>query len=153
MKLCKILFLSLVLSLLASMSMTAQAQHGDRHPAYLHALSDLRMMRAYLSKQTPNEEIDQDQAAAIDAIDSAIREIKAAAIDDGKDINDHVPLDAHLTPANRWTHAREFGNAAWHDVATTEDDPFTNGLRKKALAHIAKANTIVDHIIDTRHFR
>lgn len=145
MKFLKLSFVAgLFVSLFAFSAAPAQAQD---HPGYLHALSDLRLMRAYLDRLTPNEVIDAESQSAIDEIDAAIREVKAAAIDDGKDLRFHPPIDAHITPSNRFRKAREAGNAAWHDLDKEEDNEFARGLKHRALDHIEKANHIIDHII------
>jgi hypothetical protein len=125
----------------------SNAQEFGRHPAYLHALSDLRLMRAYLDRLTPSERVDDESQHAIDEIDAAIREIKAASIDDGKDIHDHVPIDASINRLNRFRKAREAGNAAWADVNHEEDNDYARGLKHRALDHIEAANHIVDHIL------
>src|ERR1700753_2160265 len=54
---------------------------AGNHPAYLHALSDLRMARAFLERPA-NVVVKWDEKRAITEIDAAIREIKEAAIDD-----------------------------------------------------------------------
>ena len=120
-------------------------QHG--HPAYLHALSDLRLMRAYLDKLTPSEKISDEQVRAIQEIDSAIHDIKQASIDDHKDMHDHMPIDAHITPSNRFRKAREAGSAAKHDLEEEEDNEFAQGLKHRALQHVENANHIVDDIL------
>lgn len=146
MKFCKILLPAI--ALLAFFGYGAvQSQAQGRHPAYLHALSDLRLMRAYLERATPSERIDDEQQYAIDEIDAAIREIKAASIEDGKNLNDHPPVDANLNRGGRFRHAREAGNAAWHDLDKEEDNDFAHGLKHRALDHIEKANHTIDHII------
>jgi hypothetical protein len=128
-------------------SVPSRAQEPGRHPAYLHALSDLRLMRGYLDRLTPNERVDEESQHAIDEIDAAIREIKLAAIDDGKDLRDHPPIDAGIDRFNRFRKAREAGNAAWGDINREEDNDWARGLKHRALDHIEKANHIVDHII------
>src|SRR5262249_25110826 len=62
------------------------------HPAYLHALTDLRAARANLEKPA-NVVVKWDEHRAIKQIDDAIKEIKEAAVDDGKDLRDHPPID------------------------------------------------------------
>ncbi|MGA7833154.1 MAG: hypothetical protein WCA21_19535 [Terracidiphilus sp.] len=142
-----LLFAALAAATLFIATSPSQAQEYGRHPAYLHALSDLRLMRAYLDKMTPSERIDDESQHAIDEIDAAIREIKEASIEDGKDLRDHAPIDAHITPSNRFRRAREAGAAALHDLDREEDNDFAHGLRHRAVDHIEKANHIVDHIL------
>lgn len=148
MKVCKSLFFAFALcSVFALGSVPSHAQGYERHPAYLHALSDLRLMRAYLDRMTPNERVDDESAQAIGEIDAAIREIKEASIDDHKDLRDHMPIDARISPSDRFEKAREAGTAAWHDLDREEDNDFARGLKHRALDHIEKANHIVDHIM------
>ena len=148
MKACKMLLFAIALCLTCAVVSTAHAQdYGQQHPAYMHALSDLRLMRAYLDRLTPSEHVDAEQQNAIGEIDAAIREIKEAAIDDHRDLRDHAPIDANITPASRFRKAREAGDAAWHDLDREEDNGFARGLKHRALGHIEKANHIVDHIM------
>src|SRR5271170_956642 len=67
------------------------ADNPGKHPAYLHALSDLRDARAHL-EHFSGDPVDQQEEHAIVEIDKAINEIKHAAIMDGKDIQDHMPI-------------------------------------------------------------
>lgn len=123
------------------------ADEPGRHPAYLHALGDLRHARAHLDRMTPAEHVDDEQARAIEEIDKAIREIKDAAINDGKDLNDHPPIDEHMDRRGRFHRALELLDKAHEDVAHKEDDPSVRGLRDRALRHIDEAHRIVEHII------
>ncbi len=125
----------------------AQAQPRGDHPAYLHALEDLRLMRAYLDRLTPNEALDAESAHAIADVDAAIAEIKRAAIDDGKNPNAHPSIDARISRTDRFHRAREAGNAAWRDVNMDEDNGYANGLKHRALQHIESANHTIDSII------
>jgi hypothetical protein len=118
-----------------------------QHPAYLHALSDLRLMRVYLDRLTPDERLDDESTQAIGEIDAAISDIKSASIDDGKNVNDHMQIDAHIMPTDRFHKAREAGAAAWADVNQEEDNDFARGLKHRTLDHIEHAQHIVDHIL------
>jgi hypothetical protein len=137
----------LAFALVAFLAIGALPSHAQEHPAYLHALSDLRLMRSYLDRLTPSERVDDESAHAIQEIDAAIREIKEASIDDHKDIHDHMPIDARITPSDRFRKAREAGNAAWHDLDREEDNGYARGLKHRAMDHVEKANHIVDHIL------
>jgi len=133
-----------VVAVCASLSL---ADEPGRHPAYLHALSDLRDARAHLDRLTPSDRQDDEEARAIAAIDRAIGEIKKAAIDDEKDIHDHVPVDAHLDRKGRYHKALELLDKAHNDVAREEDNAFAHGLRDRAIHHIDEAHRIVDRLI------
>ena len=117
------------------------------HPYYLHALSDLRMARGYLEKLTQNEQLNVKEQQAIEEINAAINEIKKAAIDDGKDINDHPPIDVNLKKVGRYRKALELLNKAHKDIKQGEDNVFAKGLRRRTLHHIGKARDIVKEIV------
>src|SRR6202453_5443455 len=71
----------------------------DRHPAYLHALSDLRAARWLIEHRPGDSAQTADEGEAVRQLDAAINDIKKAALDDGKNTNDHPALDDH--PDNR----------------------------------------------------
>jgi hypothetical protein len=115
------------------------------HPAYLHALSDLRAARHYLHDGWAWEGVRRDDNAAIGEIDAAIREIKHAAIDDGKGDGDPFPIDRRLSPHDRFRKANELLASAHHDLDRAEDVPQSRGLRNRAIGHIDAAHGIVDN--------
>src|SRR5277367_5817042 len=87
-----VLFTTLALSL-GACAETVPDRPYRTHPHYLHALSDLRMARAFLNQgAVPN--VTQDQSVATEEITQAIQEIRRASIDDGKDPNFNPPVDA-----------------------------------------------------------
>jgi hypothetical protein len=109
------------------------------HPAYLHALSDLRAARALLQRPTRDTEVKWDEHRAIGALDAAIREIRDAAIDDGKPIEDHPPIDAGLHHRDRIRAAIDLLDKAARDIEEREDNGFARGLRGRAVGHIRDA--------------
>jgi hypothetical protein len=126
--------------------------HAQRkHPAYLHALSDLRFARSLLERPNGGE-LKEQEREAIHKIDDAIGEIKRASIDDGKDIADHAPVDPHLPWIGRLHKAKELIDDARHDCRKEEDNPGTQGLQMRVLRHLDEADrhvseaiAIVDH--------
>jgi len=131
----------------------AQAQQvPGPHPAYLHALSDLRAARHYLNDGWAWEPVRRDDDAAIREIDAAIREIKLAAIDDGKGVNDPFPIDTHIGPHDRFRKANELLAAAHSDLARAEDVPQARGLRDRAIGHVDQAHHIVENAWRTAHW-
>jgi hypothetical protein len=122
------------------------APASPRHPEYLHALADLRTARAYIANPDSGVMHEQEKNA-IDEIDRAIAEIKAAAIDDGKDLNDHPGIDSHLRWIGRLNKAAVLLNKAHDDCAKEEDDAAAQGLQGRALDHIAKARRFVEQAI------
>jgi hypothetical protein len=125
------------------------AEHA--HPAYLHALTDLRMARHLLEKPA-RPVVKWDENRAIREIDAAIREIKEASIDDGKNINEHPVADAGWDHHARLRKAMELLEAAVRDVEQKEDNGFARGLRNRAVGHMnAAAKAIRDANIDAHH--
>jgi len=117
-----------------------------KHPYYLHALSDLRAARAHLEVRSGGE-LRQEEKDAIRAIDDAIAEIKKASIDDGKDLNDHPPVDAGLDHVGRLHRAKQLLEKAHQDIAHEEDNSFAQGLQQRAFGHIDRAIHHVDDAI------
>jgi hypothetical protein len=130
----------------------AAADTPGAHPAYLHALTDLRHARAHLSVETPNARVDADEARAIDEIDAAMREVREAAIDDGKPMSDHPPVDARWGRPERLRRAMELLNQAHDDIDRHESDDWARGLKHRALHHIDEARKAVHHAIDDRRY-
>jgi hypothetical protein len=105
------------------------------HPAYLHALSDLRAARGFLARPA-KAVVKYDEKRAIREIDAAIAEIRQASVDDGKPLEDHPPVDAGLVWGNRLQKAYELVETARRDVNQEEDNAWANGLKNRALGHI-----------------
>jgi hypothetical protein len=135
----------------APMTLQAQVVPGP-HPAYLHALSDLRAARHYLHDGWAWGPVRHDDDVAIREIDAAIGEIKHAAIDDGKGDADPFSIDRSLSPHDRFRKANELLAAAHHDLDRAEDVPESRGLRNRALGHIDAAHQIVDNAWRTAHW-
>jgi hypothetical protein len=127
---------------LASQKLLAEGHH----PRYMHALSDLRFARALL--QRPNGgELGEQERDAVHEIDEAIHELKVAAIEDGKRLEDHEAVDPHWPWAGRLHKAREVLNRAIGDCSKEEDNPATQGLQARVLEHLHKAHHHVDEAI------
>jgi tetratricopeptide (TPR) repeat protein len=143
-----VLKLALVASVFAlAFAFSATTGVAQEHPAYLHALTDLRHARAHLERPDHGELREQEKKA-IHEIDEAINEIKKAAINDGKDLNDHPPVDARMDWTGRLHRAIELINKAHSDIAREEDNRFAQGLQQRALEHIDKAHHHVEEAID-----
>ena|SRR5271154_434806 len=125
---------------LTSQNLSAQG----KHPAYLHALSDLRDARAHLQERPDHGALHAEEKAAVDEINHAIDEIKKAAIDDHKNINDHVHIDANVPWSGHLHQARDLLDKAHRDVAQEEDNPETRGLQARVITHIDRAHQYVE---------
>jgi len=142
MKLLKSL-VPLSLMILAPFAASAQGFPG-RHPGYLHALSDLRAARWFLYHQPGDSAVAGDEDVSITEIDAAIGEIKRAAIDDGKNLEDHPRIDIR-EHGSRLLKAIESLKRAHADIDHEEDNPFAREMRHHALEHIDRAIRAADH--------
>jgi hypothetical protein len=106
-----------------------------RHPAYLHALTDLRDARWNLEHRPGDAAVSAQEDVAIVETDRAIREAKVAAMEDGKNIEDHPHEDAKIDRPGRLHHALELLEKARNDVAREEDNPETRDLRNRIVEH------------------
>lgn len=127
-------------------SVTANAApssaQGD-HPYYLHALSDLRAARWMIEHRPGNWAQTTDEVEAVRRIDAAIGEIKKAAIDDGKNLEDHPKVDERNDHDGRLHVSLDFLRKARKDISHDEDNKFAQGLQSRAYAHIDGAITAV----------
>jgi hypothetical protein len=133
--------ISLCIGLVAVRTAFAGEQPGA-HPAYLHALTDLREARANLEKRAGDAQMKWDENTAIKKIDDAINEIKKASINDGKDLKDHPPVDTKLDRKGRLHHALELLERSHKDIKEKESNNNDKGLQKRALEHIDGAINI-----------
>jgi hypothetical protein len=147
----RLMTLAAVFSFPTLLPVTALADTPGQHPHYLHALSDLRHARALLHRPEEANVATTDNVA-VREIDRAIAEIKRAAIDDGKDVDDHTPIDTKLAPRDRFQEALELLHKANQDLNYEEDDKKALGWRRLARAHDSKAISYVRWAIRTDHF-
>jgi hypothetical protein len=118
------------------------ASYGGAHPRYLHAISDLRYARALLYRSDWRD-VMRDQRHAVEEIDRAIDEAKRAAIEDGKNIDDHPPLDARLGWEGRFRKAAELLDSALRDLSFEEDNRGAREWRAAARANVERARALV----------
>jgi len=140
--------------LLVALPFAANADLPGKHPFYLHALSDLRAARWLIEHRPGDPAVSGQEDVAVAEIDKAIGEIKHAAIDDGKDIHDHPPVQGPNDRPGRLHKALELLRKVHNDVAREEDDPMTRGLRDRAVGHVDEAIHATEHAIgDVKHGR
>jgi hypothetical protein len=145
MKAMKLVSMASAVTVLLTLS-TLSGFAQNRHPGYLRALSDLRAARSHL--ETPGHRaLGEREERAIHEIDAAIGEIRKAAIDDGRNLYDHPPIDARLDRPGRRHRALELLNAAHNDIAREEDNRFAQGLQRRAMEHIDQAHRHVEEAI------
>jgi hypothetical protein len=112
------------------------------HPHYASAISDMRYARALLYRPDWRD-VMRDQRAAVDAIDHAIGEAKRAALDDGRNPDDHPPIDARMAWDGRFRKSMELLDAALRDLSTEEDNHFAAEWRGVARADVQHARDLV----------
>ena len=95
---------------------------APHHPAYLHALTDLRDARWNLEHRAGDAAVSTQEDVAIVEIDRAINDARTAAMEDGKNIANHPPEDAHVDRRGRLHHAAELLRKARQDVAQGESN-------------------------------
>jgi len=112
------------------------------HPRYISAISDLRYARALLFRPDWRD-VMRDQRAAVEEIDRAIAEAKRAAVDDGKNIDDHPPVDARMGWEGRFRRAMELLDSAERDLSMEEDNRNAAAWRGAARQNIENAKGFV----------
>jgi hypothetical protein len=127
---------ALLCGALLLISTLASADLPGKHPYYLHALSDLRTARWMLQHRAGDAAVAGNEDVAITEINKAIGAIKNAAIDDGKNIDDHPQTDLPPDSKGRLHKALELLQKVHSDVAREEDDPMVRELRDKAVKHV-----------------
>jgi hypothetical protein len=115
----------------------ATSAHAQE-PAYLHALSDLRSARAYLQYDDRPDHAGL-RAHAIEQIDKAIKDVKIAAVDDGKSTWHTPPPQSGGSEGWPIHSAYKLLNEAKEDVSRGHDQPANQGLRERASQHISEA--------------
>ncbi len=112
------------------------------HPHYLSAIEDLRYARALLYRPDWRD-VMRDQRAAVDEIDRAINEARRAAIDDGKNIDDHPPIDRGLGWEGRFRKAMELLDSASRNLSFEEDNRNASAWRGAAMHNVQNAKDYV----------
>jgi hypothetical protein len=144
----KSIFSMMVIAVAVISSLSAMAAE---HPAYLHALADLRGARWLIDHRPGNSwKQSQDEASAVRAIDAAINSIKQASIDDHKDINDHVGVQDINDRTGRLHQAVQLLRRTRGDVDQHEANDFAKGLKARALGQIDEAIKLTERAINTK---
>ena len=138
MKSLSILFLAAMVSAPALMN----ADTPGRHPAYLHARSDLRRAQMLMRVHDDPDVMRRIHQADFE-IDKAIHEMDMAARFDHKDLEDHPSIDTGLDRRGRFQKVMELLQKSRADIAREEDDPSAIGWRNLAYKHIDAAMAFV----------
>jgi hypothetical protein len=125
--------------LLVTLIFVGCASSPPKHPAYVHALSDLREARWMLEHRPGDAAVSAHESEAIGEIDRAIQELTTAAIDDGKNVHSHPPANLPADNRGRLHKAADLLRTARNDTYREEDNPSARGLRDRALGHVDAA--------------
>jgi|ERR1700761_7885024 len=120
---------------------------AQRHPGYLHALSDLRYAHALLEHGEWGR-VGAHREHAIGEIDRAIEELRRAAMDDGKNPEAHPPIEERWEPRDRLHRAEEALGRAREAISREEDNPAAREWRDRAMGHIDAARRSVHRAIE-----
>jgi len=132
------LTLSLVGLAAAIIPAAMNADTPGRHPAYLHARSDLRRAQMLLRvREEPN--VTRRLVEADHEVEAAIGEVDRAAVIDRKDFEDHPHVDAFPDRRHRFGRIVELLRSARHDLGSEEDNGRARGWRDAAYKHIDEA--------------
>lgn len=119
--------------------LAARADWNGDHPAYAHALADLREARWQLAHRPGDMAVSRNEALALDEIDRAIDEAKHAAWADGKDLENHVAPDVNVDERGRLHATQDLLRQAEADVNRQEDNRSARDDRERVLHHIDAA--------------
>ena len=122
--------------LVAALGGCVVAAPHPRHPAYLHALSDLRAARWLIEHRPGDWAQTADEVEAVRQIDASIGDLKQAAYSDGKNLRSHPPVDERADHPGRIHEAIQYLRKARGDISSEEDNGNAAGWRNSALAHI-----------------
>jgi len=148
---------ALTLAAFAAVSLAplaAQAQWWQQHPAYLHAMSDLRQaywLIQHRDLRDPVAKIEEQRASG--AIRAAYQNLKDASILDNKDIDAQPPSDMTFGDHRGRLHrALDLLRDAHNEVNREEDDPAARGFKQRALHNIDQAAGATDAALHAWNF-
>jgi len=119
------------------------AQGSEKHPAYLQALSNLKLARALLEKTPSTQKLDGKEAAALAEIDATIGDLNKASVVGGKPALSPRVSDAKLDRTKRFREALKLLAMARKEIKEEKTEPAT-GLKVRSEKHLKKASRLVD---------
>jgi hypothetical protein len=128
--------------LIGLLPITMKADMPGRHPAYLHARSDLRAAQ-WIARGSEDPNVNRRLHQADEEMERAIHEIDRAGVLDHKDLEDHPRVDARLSRTDRFRKVMELLQKSRSDIAREEDNPSAVGWRNLAYRHIDAAMEFV----------
>lgn len=141
--------LALALATGLALGQAAQAQAPGNHPPYLHALTDMRDARWYLT-HAPDGFMEERERHALADLDRAIDEVQRAAYYDGKDVYSHPREDAYPDARGRLRRVSTLLRKAREDVARPEDNLSVRELQLHAVEHLDNAIRYAESVMVDR---
>jgi hypothetical protein len=122
---------------LGALAADPPAQPG-KHPGYQHALTDLRAARWNIENRGGGARATAEEQDAIKQIDQVIIDVKRAAIEDNRALQEKTS-GASQDKHGNLHRAYDLLKEAHSEVAREEDDPEARGLRDTAIHHLDNA--------------
>jgi hypothetical protein len=119
------------------------------HPAYLHALTDLRDARWFLTHPRDGD-LEERERHAVGEIDRAIDLIQRAAYYDGKNVYDHPREDTYPDARGRLRRVSELLRKARADVAQDEDNLQVRDMQLHAVERIDESIRLTESVMVDR---
>ncbi|QIR38386.1 hypothetical protein HCG51_17855 [Tolypothrix sp. PCC 7910] len=114
-----------------------------KHPAYLHARSDLRKAELLLQqKDEPN--VEQETKMAYQHIHQAIEELDKASAVDKKNLQENPNVDTSLQHLDRFRAVYKLLRSAEKDISYEEDTNTAIGWRNRAKVNIEQAKRNIE---------
>jgi len=127
------------------------ADSPGRHPAYLHARTDL-WRATFILESRDEANVMRDLRAAGHEVRDAIHEIDQAAVLDRKDLDDHPRVDTNLHGMGKFRAAAQLLWSAKRDLMKEEDNLSAKGWRDAAIGKIDRALEFVRKAARDDHF-
>jgi hypothetical protein len=115
------------------------ADTPGKHPAYLHARSDLAKARQLLKQGGEECNVAAQFRDALNEVNQAIGEIDRAAVIDRKDVDDNPPIDVNLKCLNKFHEIFRLLREAQKDIDREEDNAAARTWRNRANGDINDA--------------
>jgi tetratricopeptide (TPR) repeat protein len=126
----------------AAFTMPMLADTPGRHPAYLHARSEMRAAeRLMMVHDEPN--VLRDLQAAADRVRQAIRLLDEASVIDRKDVEDNPRIDTYPDRVGRFRAIMQMLEGAKRDLSQAEANLSALGWRNAAIAKVNEAEGLV----------
>jgi hypothetical protein len=135
-----------VRAVLAGMSTQVDAQSPGAHPAYLHAIRDLRQARGVLIANIGEPARAAAANFALPQIDAAISDLQSASRLDAKSLGD-VPPPKSMAPEGRFHEVQALLDSAHNDIKMPESDPVARPYKDRALGHIDSASGAIKPLL------